>query len=125
MPLSFSLNEGIGVLAAVGEADFEQALQEIYRGMDEIEAAGVPPVLLFDLSRSAANRSQEELQITVAAIHERLPDARIALLAKGDFYYGISRMFGSFAQSFELETKIFRDLDEALAWCRAESEVTP
>lgn len=124
MSVSFSLNDGVGVFTTVGDVDYEAGLRVLEEGMQEIRASGSPPVLLFDLTQSTENRSREELQMMAVFIHERLPHAKLAMLVKGDLYYGISRMFGSFAESYDLETCVFREMDDALVWCLARARVT-
>ncbi len=125
MPVSFTLNDGIGIFTTVGDVDFEEGLDILEKGMDEVRKSGQPHVLLFDLSQSAENRSVEELHMISVFIQERLPHAHLAMVAQQDLYYGISRMFSSFAESLSLESRAFRNRDDAIDWCNARARVKP
>lgn len=45
---------------------------------------------------------------------------RIAIVAPGNISYGISRIFKVFRESNETEFEVFRELDEARRWLRAD-----
>lgn len=45
--------------------------------------------------------------------------ARLAVLVARDVDFGIARMFGTFADQFDLEFHVFRDEPEALEWLQA------
>jgi len=125
MPVSFTLSDGIGIFTTVGDVDFEEGLDILEKGMDAVHKSGQPHVLLFDFSQSAENRSAEELHTISMFIQERLPRAHLAMVAQQDLYYGISRMFSSFAESLSLDSRAFRNRDEAIDWCNARAKVKP
>lgn len=46
----------------------------------------------------------------------RPEESRVAIVAPGDLYYGLSRMYEAFREPSPLEIRVFRDLPEARAW---------
>jgi hypothetical protein len=47
---------------------------------------------------------------------QRPEDSRVAIVAPGDLFYGLSRMYEAFRESSALEIRVFRDLPEARTW---------
>lgn len=122
MPLSFSQNDYAGIITVVGDVEYREALESLEKAFAQMRDADTPRVLLFDLSQSTANRDREELQLLAAFIHEHLPGASLAVVALNDLYFGIGRMFAAYAESYELETQVFRAMDAAVAWCKARAK---
>ena len=119
MPISFSIKDRIGTFTNIGDVEMAQGIAVLEEGLTQMAKSDLTPVFLFDLSQSTENRSVEELQLIAATIHERLPNACMALLVTTDVSFGLSRMFGTFASSLNMEASVFRDRDECMAWCLA------
>ena len=117
MPLTFDLEEGVGVFRSSGEVDYQEAMQVYQGGLDALVERNDPvSLVLFDLLESNENRSQAELRAIVDAARRSLGEARMALLARSELLYGLSRMFSAFAEQAGFDVEVFKRRDEALSW---------
>jgi hypothetical protein len=56
---------------------------------------------------------------------ERCPGTKIAIVASHDLTFGLSRIYSAYAQSANLQARIFRTLDEARAWIGESANASP
>jgi hypothetical protein len=75
---------------------------------------------LVDLSRIQNTDVTSAALRRVAHIYtesdKRPEDSRVAIVAPGDLYYGLSRMYEAFRRSSPVEIRVFRELGEARAF---------
>jgi hypothetical protein len=75
---------------------------------------------LVDLSRienSDVTSATLRLVAHIYAESDQQPeDSRVAIVAPGDLYYGLSRMYEAFRRSSPVEIRVFRELGEARAF---------
>lgn len=91
-----------------------------FREALEDPACPSPVGLLIDTTRSEsmATRPPHELA-RVAQYLEPFSDrigGRCAVVAPTDVLYGLSRLAGTYAELSGIETRVFRDAAEAIAW---------
>ena len=75
---------------------------------------------LFDAGDASFNLTPGDLRLMADITKRQLPRAgvRRAIVAAGDLGYGLSRMFEVLATNGEIESGVFRNYDEALAWVK-------
>jgi hypothetical protein len=75
---------------------------------------------LVDLSRIENSDVTSAALRRVAHIYsetDKQPeDSQVAIVAPGDLYYGLSRMYEAFRRSSPVEIRVFRELAEARSW---------
>ena len=69
-------------------------------------------------SESLATRPTDEIRRVAEALgpHAARIGGRCAVVASEDVHFGLSRMGAVYSQSVGVETRVFRTLDDALAW---------
>ncbi|TVR50585.1 MAG: STAS/SEC14 domain-containing protein [Puniceicoccaceae bacterium] len=117
MPLVFNTTQGIGCFRAIGEVEFAQGSQTLQNGLRTLVASKQEPYrVLFDLTRSAENRTGAELQEVAHQVRRVLDHGRLALVADKTLFFGLSRLFSAYAEYAGFEVGIFGTEAEAVAW---------
>lgn len=84
---------------------------------------GMP--LVFDLRAADLSRLTAEAFRGFAVINQdfagRRGRARSALLVADDLQFGLLRMYEVLGATQNLENRVFRDLDDAIAWARGDA----
>jgi hypothetical protein len=71
-----------------------------------------------NLKNISSETLQQSAALSKSMAPDRSPNARLGIYAPEDFNYGISRMFQLVNDAPDDLTRVFRDLDQALAWLR-------
>lgn len=117
MALSFELRDGIGRFRSTGDVEYEEGMKVFRAGLDTLARTEARPVLmLFDLLESKESRSQEELRAIVDVAREHVAGGRLALAAKTDLLFGLSRMFCTHAEQAGFEAAAFKSEGDAVDW---------
>jgi hypothetical protein len=72
----------------------------------------------LDKGPASTQEIQEAAELTEANL-DIWRGTRIAVLVNRDLDFGVARMFGAFAERFDLEFGIYRDKDSAIEWLRS------
>src|SRR4030095_14566446 len=83
--------------------DYDRTLDELV-DLRGLSGAGV--------TSSAVRRLGE----TSVQVHRGAPAVRVAIVAPDNLAYGLSRMYGAFAEESGSEHRVFRSVEEAMAW---------
>lgn len=100
----------------VGEAELVETAAKL------ASDGAVPPGHreLVDLSRLEQTDVTPGALRRVARIYadtdQRPEDSQVAIVAPGDLFFGLSRMYEAYRDGSGLRMRIFRSLDEARAW---------
>ena len=128
MPVQIKLSDhGLGfLLVASGVVTGEEILEGIQRRDTSVERVQKYLYGIADYTKI------DELQVTsdhvgqIARIDEFTakinPNVNLAIAASKDIAYGMSRMFEIFADKAAWNINVFRTLEEAQAWVRAETK---
>lgn len=74
---------------------------------------------IADLRRARYDARSEDIKrlAELMAMHrDRIGSSRTAIVVSSDVAYGLSRMYQAFADDTSIQTRIFRDIDEAERW---------
>ncbi len=55
---------------------------------------------------------------TSVQVHRGSPAVRVAIVAPDNLVYGLSRMYGAFAEESGSEHRVFRSVEEAMDWLK-------
>ena len=116
MPLNFAFESNVGVFRTVGDVEYEKGLKVLKKGLAAIVKRGEPHAVLFDLRESAERRTADEIRGIADVVKGETLSGRLALVADEDLYYGLSRMFESYAEYAGFDCLVFREYDPALDW---------
>ena len=123
MPLSYALEQIILRIAAVGDVEYNTGLVVFKEALDRArELAHTSDTkhwnVIFDLRESKEDRSADELRGVAMALsqYSEILTGRLALVAADAYHYGLSRVFGVFAEQLGHEPRVFNNVEEAEAW---------
>lgn len=125
MALISSVDDGVLLIRSVGDQSLEEGLAQLNAGMSlaqqTLDATGVAPDLLIDLTESEEAKSTGELKQIIAyfAAHRPPLSGRIAVVAPKDLLFGLSRVFGAHGERHGLATAVFRTIEEGERHLRA------
>jgi hypothetical protein len=112
------------VSGEIGASDIIAALEELFRHPDYRPGL----IGLADLRsytwRSEMSDIRRVAQFMIAN-GKKIGRSRTAIVVSSDYSYGMSRMYEAFAAASPIEVKIFRDMDEAVAWLRDDRSGRP
>lgn len=120
MPVTTEWVDGLLIVSAVG-AYASQELRDVGGAAltEDSEGPPVPVLLDMSLAEGLADRPSEQIRTTVehfVALRHRV--RRVAIIASEDLVYGLMAQAKTFAWLGELETQVFREREEGLAWLR-------
>ena len=119
MAVSYVIEKDLLRLNLEGEYTPEDIVRQFLTAIDDPKCPK-PVALLVDVSRSASLATRPVEQIRTIA--ERLGEfkervgGRCAVLASSDVNFGLSRLGSVYSEGVGVNTSVFRDLPEALAW---------
>jgi len=122
MPVECRLDAEAGIVYTVvsgeiGASDIIEAVEELFRNPDFRPGL----IGLADLRsytwRSEMSDIRRVAQFMIAN-GSKIGRSRTAIVVASDYSYGMSRMYEAFAAASPIKVKIFRDMDEAVAWLR-------
>jgi hypothetical protein len=126
MGLTYEVRDDVLRFTSDGAVGFADALHIIQCGFAEVSdiSARNPSQkwhLLFDARESTESRTSSELRDVAALIasHRGVLSGRCAIIVSKPLYYGLSRMFSVFMESFGLSTNILHSDQEAMDWLHA------
>ncbi|NUM52867.1 MAG: hypothetical protein HUU46_04405 [Candidatus Hydrogenedentes bacterium] len=126
MGLTYEIRGDILWFATHGAVDFVDGLHVIQCGFAEASDLAARDAerkwhLLFDVRESTESRTSGELRdiATLIASHRGMLSGRCAIIVSKPLYYGLSRMFAVFMESFGLSTSVLHSDEEAVRWLRA------
>jgi hypothetical protein len=123
MGLSYSYDGD--VLRIVGEGNYSvQALKDLLTAAMSDPRTRPGMSTLMDIRQSEATRTTEELVSVVDFLgskRDRSVPLRCAVVAAGDLRFGLSRMVSVYVEKYGVELRVFRDLESAEFWLRADS----
>lgn len=121
MAISYRIYKEMGVVYCRGEGHIE--LQDLLDHIDTLahDPAYAPPMKKLVDYRASQLRdlSSEEIRAFTARkveLQDRLAGERCALVVSGDYDFGMSMLHIAHVDEANIETKAFRDIDDALAW---------
>ncbi|NIP82295.1 MAG: hypothetical protein GWM90_24965, partial [Gemmatimonadetes bacterium] len=93
-----------------GDVDFQEGLEVLKKGLAEARraVAGAPWPVLFDIRDSKEKRRADELRgiALVLGEHVGVVSDHCAVVVSSPLYYGVSRMFGHFAEAYGISMEI-------------------
>ena len=127
MPVIHSRDGALLRMSLVGTYEPEDILREFQAALAEVPATD-KVALLVDTTKSEVLGTRTPGQIRVVAqalgpYAERI-GGRCAVLATEDIHFGLSRMGSVYSESVGVETEVFRNEDEALAWLGVRADRT-
>jgi hypothetical protein len=121
VPVNFEVNDGVIALRMVGTystADLRAAVLDAISEVEPSDAIG----MTFDVSRSESlkTRSAEEVKAMgyFLASHSQRFGRRIALIASGDFTFGMMRLGSATLDQEGVTNRVFRCENEGREWLR-------
>jgi hypothetical protein len=123
MPIRIEIREAerlrvVVVEGALGDVDVYETFSTLWLAPD------YDPTLdeLVDLSGlsglGVTTSGIRRLGETSVQVHRGSPAVRVAIVAPDNLVYGLSRMYGAFAEESGSEHRVFRSLEEAMAWLK-------
>lgn len=126
MSLTYDLREDVICFTTHGAVDFVDGLHVLQCGFEEASSItardpGRKWHLLFDIRASTESRTTGELRdiANLIASNRGMLSGRCAIIVSKPLYYGLSRVFAVFMESFGLSTSILHSDEEALRWLHA------
>jgi len=123
MAISYELTQDLLHYTVEGDVDHAVGLDVLRRGLEDAAAAtgrgeGRARPVLFDIRKSAESRAAEEIRAiaTVLGGFRESLDGRCAVIVATPLYYGVSRMFSTYAEEYGIEIEIFGTLEEGTFW---------
>ena len=96
--------------------------EELVEIIDDIADNYPYELRLWDLSVVGLALDNNEIQNIAQHGKKRFTrPSRMAIVAKQDLAYGISRVFEVYREEIGSSAKVFRDMNEAIAWLKSES----
>lgn len=125
MPVNIIHTEDGGIIfkceGSVTGQELKEANQIIYKDQNKIKQISYQIVDALDVSdvsiSSAETKEIAELDRQAFKIH---PAMIIALVAEKDLFFGLARMWESFATDGPFETMVFRKMEDAQQWIKEE-----
>lgn len=121
MGISYRVYREVGLVYCKGEGNIE--LRDLLDHIDTLahDPDYVPPMKkLVDYRASQLqDLSSEDIRAFTARkveLKDRLSGERCALVVSGDYDFGMSMLHIAHVDEANIETKAFRDIDDALAW---------
>ena len=119
MPVEYRYEPSIVVIEMIGEYSLQELSQTILNSLSDSNCPA-EPFMLLDISRSTSinNRSNQQIQsITqlIISLKGRIGN-KIALVALKDLPYGLMRMSSVGSEDRGFESKVFRDIKQAIQW---------
>lgn len=114
--LRYHVEDGVIHLTLVGNNPVAELLEFVGTALSD-PSASIPARILVDASRSAAIRSNSEVELiasTASGWKSRID--RIAFYVESELHYGLIRMGTAFSTLSAFDVKPFRTLEEALAF---------
>ena len=125
MPIDIKvLHDGVGILylchGTVTGKDFIEANKQILTGNEHLEQ--VRYGIVDEKAIDDIQMSESEM-LTITAQDKKLsslvpPGAIVAVVAKGDFAFGLARIWESFIEHTGWETMTFRTREKAESWIK-------
>ena len=118
MPVFSKLTEGTLVITVDGDYTSNEVRRVGAAGLEDPERP-VPGPVLVDMSGAAGMRHKSAEQVGDSArFFAEYSDSitRVAIIAPSDLVFGMMNQAGARAQAPGLETRPFRDRNEALSW---------
>lgn len=123
MAISYDLTRRLLHYTVVGDVDHAVGLDVLRQGLQEAADAlergdGPARPVLFDIRRSAESRAADEIRAiaTVLGGFRESLDGRCAVVVATPLYYGVSRMFSTYAEQYGIEIEIFGSPEEGTHW---------
>jgi hypothetical protein len=129
MPISITYT-GDGGIIAKGEgkvigSEIIELNDVIYESPEKIKKIFYQLVNFTDVTDvSISNAEIEKLAIQDKKAFKVNPNMSIALVAKEDVIFGLSRMWEAFAYEPQFETMVFRKMEDAQQWIREKLQKT-
>jgi hypothetical protein len=119
------MDDGTLVVRSVGDQPLEEGMAQLSAGIALAQAyyeeTGTPADLLFDMMESGESKSSAELKQVADYLARLLPplSGRIALAAREDLMFGLSRVFSAQAAPQGIVSHVARSREDAMAWLKA------
>ena len=119
MPIVYRLDPAAGSLETACEGDV--ALEEVLQHFTELGALALPPRVdvLLDLTQMTSLPDSGQIRVaadTLTGLRTRTRWGACAIVAKQDVLFGMSRMFGVYAEPVFERVHVFREREEAKRW---------
>jgi hypothetical protein len=129
VPVSYEIDRDRGLVRTrcVGATTLPEVLAH-FRELAAEPALPEPLDVLLDLSELTAAPASDQVRTIadeVRAFRSKLDWGAIAIVARSDLVFGVSRMFGIVAEDQFANTGVFRSLSEAEDWLRARAAGKP
>ena len=123
MPIRYRIDVEAGLVFVRGEGEIVLPDLEAYSAgvvRDPLYRAGMHELVDFRgvSPRGLTTQDLEKFRDVNRSLADRLAPARLALLVDTEVGYGLGRMFAALSEDSKIETRVFRDEDDALAWVR-------
>jgi hypothetical protein len=119
MPVRYSFKDNLFHMEMEGSCTHKDVL-EVFLSALEDPAFPSDPQFVFDVRKSEvlATRDPEEVKAVARFFSENAERVgnRCAIVASEPVHYGLSRMGAAFAEFGGAEVRVFRSLEEAVAW---------
>ena len=125
MPVNIIHIEDGGIIfkceAVVTGQELKETNKMIYKSTDDIKKILYQIVDTIDASDVSVSRDEMEgIAMLDKKAFEINPHMLIALVANNDLYFGLCRMWESFATDLPTKTMVFRKMEDAQQWIREE-----
>jgi hypothetical protein len=119
MPIVYRIDPAAGLLETACQGDV--ALEEVLQHFAELGTLTLPPRLdvLLDLSDMTSLPDSGQIRIaadTLTGLRHKTSWGACAVVAKQDVIFGMSRMFGVYAEQVFARVHVCREPDEAKRW---------
>ena len=116
MPITFHIDNNIGIYITKGDVEFSEGMSVLLGGLQEIKSKLESPLILFDLRESEENRSSNEISSIADVVGMHVEGAKVAMLVNRAPYFGLSRVFEAYVESSNVQTRVFKEYEDALSW---------
>ena len=118
VPITFHIDKNIGIFKTEGDVDYREGIKILQGGLQDIKSSIDFPLILFDIRKSKEDRDSDEIRGIAQILVDYFEDAKVALLVEGDLYFGLSRMFEAYMQPSNIQSRVFKNYDDALSWLK-------
>lgn len=120
MPVKSRIEGGVLRITAIADYAWRDILATLERARGEERFVAGETVLLVDLSHTTSTRSADELRDIAADLGGMAREfGAILFVATDDLRYGLARMLAAYAEHLGFEILVFRSMDAADSWVRA------